>query len=237
MATAEVVTESEIEVAAYQAGVPPDAVAPNAEALVDERLIRAAQAGELASFNALVVRHERAVFNVCLRLLRDVPAAEDVTQETFVKAWSSLGTFRGGVVRPWLLRIATNRCYDVLRARGRRPADSLDAELFEIEPTWSTHAAREDDPETFAARAELSIYLERALTSLPDDQRLAVILSDAQGYGYDEIAQIMGVALGTVKSRISRGRARLRQALRDDPTAGELFERFGRLNEDATEIR
>lgn len=213
----------------------PEAVEPyraavDPEALHDERLIRAAQKGELASFNALVIRHERTVFNVCLRLLRDVGLAEDACQDTFVKAWTSVAAFRGGLVRPWLLRIATNRCYDLLRARGRRPADSLDAELYEIEPEWTSQAGAAEDPEVFAARAELSIHLERALASLPEDQRLAVILTDVQGYGYEDVATITGVALGTVKSRISRARARLRQSLRDDPTSGELFERFGRFS-------
>jgi RNA polymerase sigma-70 factor (ECF subfamily) len=203
------------------------------DALHDERLIRAAQGGELASFNALVVRHERAVFNVCLRLLRDVGLAEDAAQDTFVKAWVSVAAFRGGLVRPWLLRIATNRCYDLLRARGRRPADSLDAEPYEIEPEWTSQVGAVEHPETFAARAELSIHLERALAALPEDQRLAVILVDVQGYGYEEVATITGVALGTVKSRISRARARLRQALRDDAATGELFERFGRLTSES----
>jgi RNA polymerase sigma-70 factor (ECF subfamily) len=83
----------------------------------DERLVRATRQGDLASFNALVVRHERAVYNLCLRLLRDVTAAEDATQETFVRAWTALDTHRVGLFRPWLLRVATNHCYDVLRAR------------------------------------------------------------------------------------------------------------------------
>jgi RNA polymerase sigma-70 factor (ECF subfamily) len=202
------------------------------EARHDERLILAAQRGDLASFNALVVRHERAVYNLCLRMLRDVASAEDTTQETFLKAWTAIETFRGGLVRPWLLRIATNRCYDVLRARGRRPADSLDAEPFESEPTWTSQTAGGEHPEAFAARAELSVHLERALVTLPDDQRLVVMLSDVQGHSYDEIAEIAGVAVGTVKSRLSRARARLREALREDPAARELFERFARFSED-----
>ena len=199
---------------------------------IEARLVAAAQQGELASFNALVVRHERAVFNVCLRLLRDAPAAEDAAQDAFIKAWTSLGTFRGGPVRPWLLRIATNRCYDILRARVRRPSSSLDAEAFEIEPEWTTQAAPAEHPELFAARTELSMHLERALASLPEDQRLAVILADVQGYGYEDVAVITGVALGTVKSRISRARGRLRQLLRDDPKAGELFTRFSRITDE-----
>ncbi|MDP9358468.1 MAG: sigma-70 family RNA polymerase sigma factor [Chloroflexota bacterium] len=205
---------------------------PDAEVMLDLRLVRAAQQGELASFNALVRRHERAVFNVCLRLLRDAPAAEDATQETFVKGWTAINTFRGELVRPWLLRIATNRCYDLLRARGRRPMRSLEAEPFEIEPDWTSQAGQEEHPEAFAVRADLALHLERALAALPDDQRLAVILVDVQGYGYDEVAAVTGASLGTVKSRISRARARLRQTLRDDPACAELFERFGRLTED-----
>jgi RNA polymerase sigma-70 factor, ECF subfamily len=207
----------------------PDELDP--EARHDERLIRAAQGGELASFNALVVRHERPVYNLCLRMLRDVPSAEDAAQETFIKAWTAIDTFRGGLVRPWLLRIATNRCYDVLRARGRRPADSLEAEPFESEPTWTSQTAGGEHPELFAARAELSGHLERALGALPDDQRLVVILSDVQGHSYDEIAAITGVAVGTVKSRLSRARARLRDGLRQEPACRELFERFARSSD------
>jgi RNA polymerase sigma-70 factor (ECF subfamily) len=204
----------------------------DAEAQHDERLIRAAQRGDLTSFNALVVRHERTVYNLCLRMLRDVASAEDATQETFLKAWTAIGTFRGGLVRPWLLRIATNRCYDILRARGRRPADSLDAEPFESEPAWTSHSAGSEHPEVFAARAELSAHLERALAMLPEDQRLVVILSDVHGHPYDEISEITGVAVGTVKSRLSRARSRLRDALRDDQDSRELFERFARFSED-----
>ncbi len=203
-----------------------------AEVLIDERLVKNAQRGELASFNTLVTRHERAVFNVCLRLLRDAASAEDAAQDTFVKAWTSLDQFRGGMFRPWLLRIASNRCYDILRARGRRPADSLDAQPYEIEPEWTSQSQQAEHPENFATRRELSFHLERALATLPEDQRLAVILADVQGYGYEEVAAITGVALGTVKSRISRARARLRQMLRDDPTTGELFERYCRLTRD-----
>src|SRR4051794_27502142 len=152
----------------------------DSEAAQDERLIRAAQAGDLPSFNALVVRHERAVYGVCVRMLHDVAAAEDATQDTFVRAWSAIRQFKGGLVRPWLLRIATNRCLDLLRAQGRRPADSLDAQPVEIAPRWTSRTESEH-PEAFAARSELSAVLESALASLPDDQRAAIILSDIQG--------------------------------------------------------
>jgi RNA polymerase sigma-70 factor (ECF subfamily) len=214
-----------------QTSAEPAQDARDAEALHDERLVQAAQQSDLPSFNALVMRHERAVYGLCVRMLGDGDAAEDATQDTFLKAWSSLDSFRGGLVRPWLLRIATNRCYDILRARARRPADSLDAAPFESEPAWTTRSP-EEHPEAFAARAELSAHLERALQSLPDDQRLAVILADIHGHPYEEIAEITGVAIGTVKSRISRARARLRDVLRDDPASRELFDRYARLSED-----
>ena len=201
----------------------------NDDSTQDEHLIVAAQGGDLSAFNEIVSRHERAVFAVCMRVLRDGPSAEDATQDTFIRAWGAIHSFRGGAVRPWLLRIATNRAYDLLRARARRPARSLDAEPFETEPEWTSLAAQGDSPESHAARSELSAVLEWALAELPDNQRLAIILSDIQGYGYEEIAEITDVATGTVKSRISRGRSRLRDVLQDDDAHRELFERFVRL--------
>jgi RNA polymerase sigma-70 factor, ECF subfamily len=199
------------------------------EARLDERLIQNAQEGDLPSFNALVTRHQRSVFNVCLRMLRDSALAEDATQDTFIKAWTAIGTFRGGLVRPWLLRIATNRCYDIIRSQGRRPAGSLDAELVESEPQWTSQTAIAEHPEGHATRRELSAFLERALGELPDDQRMAIILSDVQGHSYDEIAQISEVAVGTVKSRIFRARARLRELVLAETNAREHLERYQRL--------
>jgi RNA polymerase sigma-70 factor (ECF subfamily) len=199
------------------------------EDAIDERLIRAAQAGNLDAFNDLVTRHERAVYSVCLRLLRDQAAAEDAAQDTFIRAWGAIETFRGGVVRPWLLRIATNRAYDVIRSRNRRPTRSLDAELFESEPEWTTQAHSEG-PESYAGRTELARYLDQALAQLPEDQRTAIVLSDVQGYGYEDIANVTGVAIGTVKSRISRGRSSLRALLKQDEANRELFERFVRIS-------
>lgn len=203
----------------------------------DEHLVRLAQGGDLDAFNELVVRHERSVYGVCLRLLRDSALAEDATQDAFIRAWTAIASFRGGLVRPWLLRIATNRTYDVLRAQTRRPAQSLDAQLYESEPEWTSQAAVTEHPENFATRSELSAHLEQALGELPEDQRLAIILSDVQGYAYEDIANVMGVAVGTVKSRISRGRSRLRTALQETDRDRELIERFGRPTNEPPEAR
>jgi RNA polymerase sigma-70 factor, ECF subfamily len=197
----------------------------------DQRLVTAAQGGDLDAFNQLVTRHERSVYNVCLRMLRDPSLAEDAAQDAFIRAWNSIDSFRGGIVRPWLLRIATNRTYDILRAQARRPAASLDAQPFESEPEWTTQSDSVEHPESFAARGELSTFLEDALAELPEDQRLAIVLSDVQGYAYEEIAEIMDIAVGTVKSRISRGRSRLRAVLKASDQGMELTERFVRLND------
>jgi hypothetical protein len=122
------VRDLELERADGAAG---DLPAP-AETHDDEMLVRAAQAGDLEAFNLLVQRHERPVFNVALRLLRDVGLAEDATQDTFIRAWQNIRTFQTGSVRSWLYKIATNRSYDMLRASARRPAGSLEAEVVEI---------------------------------------------------------------------------------------------------------
>jgi RNA polymerase sigma-70 factor (ECF subfamily) len=209
---------------------PPDLVASSLDpdAAREARLIAAAKQGDLAAFNVLVTLHERSVYGLCFRILGEQMAAEDAAQDAFLKAWSSIATFRGELFRAWLLRIATNRCYDVIRAKGRRPADSLDAFAFEPEPTWTSQAGGAEQPEQHAARTELSRHLELALASLPDDQRLTIILSDIEERSYEEIAEITGAAIGTVKSRLSRARARLREMLRAQPEQRELLERFGR---------
>ena len=195
----------------------------------DHALMVAARAGDLPSFNALVERHERVVFSVCYRLLGEASSAEDATQDTFVRAWQSSGGWNGGLVRPWLLKIATNRCYDLLRSRARRPTGSLDADAVEVEPRWSSQVESED-PEGHAARADVSARLERALAALPFDQRSAIVLIDIHGVSYDEASVITGAAVGTIKSRISRGRARLRDDLRSDAVAWEHFASSARLS-------
>jgi RNA polymerase sigma-70 factor (ECF subfamily) len=212
---------------------PAAAAAPvDPESAQDERLIRAAQRGDLASFNALVVRHERVVYGLCLRMLRDQQSAEDAAQDSFLKAWTGVKSWDGGAVRPWILRIATNRCLDLLRAQSRRPAASLDAEPYEVEPLWTSQAPLGEEPDRYAIRRELSVFLETAIARLPEDQRLVAVLADVNGLPYEEVAAIAGVPLGTVKSRLSRARARLRDLLLESPDSRELLDRFGRLDEE-----
>jgi RNA polymerase sigma-70 factor (ECF subfamily) len=188
----------------------------------DERLVAMARTGDLDAFNRLVARYERAAYGLAFRLLNDASMAEDVTQESFLAAWSNLDSYRGGVFRSWFLRIVANRCYDELRRRQRQPTGSLDALPVEPAAEWTTQAPAEA-PDDFAMRRELSRHLQRSIQQLPPDQRLTLVLSDVQGHSYEEIAAITGANLGTVKSRLSRARARLRDELK---RGGELFERY-----------
>jgi RNA polymerase sigma-70 factor, ECF subfamily len=175
----------------------------------DTRPGRARQ-GDLDAFNALVLDYQRLVYNLCYQLLGQAQAAEDATQETFVNAWRSISGFRGESFRPWLLRIAANLCRDELRRRARRPASSLDLALEGGMPEPEGNSV---SPETSAINTDLRFRLETALRQLPDEQRLAIVLCDVEGLDYSEIAQVMKTSLGTVKSRIARGRQRMRQLM------------------------
>lgn len=182
----------------------------------------AAARGDLDAFNTLVTTHERSVLNLCWRMLGTLPEAEDASQETFIKAWANAKSFNGGLVRPWLLRIATNTCYDALRARGRKPTGSLDALEFESEPNWSSQSPPVD-PVRFAETGDLGRLLETALARIPDEQRLAVTLCDIQGLPLAEAAEVMQISIGTVKSRLFRGRAKLRDLVVASPAGRELL--------------
>ncbi len=186
----------------------------------EQRLIAQAQRGDVESFNALVPLYEGRVYNLSYRMLGDPDSAADAAQEAFLNAFRNIRSFRGGSFRSWLLRIATNACYDLLRARQRRPSTSLDAapeDDGDASPLQIADTA--ESPDEFALRRELAAAIQQALGALPEEQRVIVILCDIEGLPYEEIAQITGANLGTVKSRLSRGRARLRDALQ----AGELL--------------
>lgn len=191
----------------------------------DDDLARRAQDGDLGAFNALVERYQRAVFGLCVRMLSSPAAGEDAAQETFLSAWRGLRGYRGGSFQAWILRIAGNQCRDELRRRKRRPTDSLDS-LVEEAGEGVMGAAPGRTPEDRSLDNETWRMLEDGLATLPDDQKHAILLSDVHGLAYDEIASAMETSIGTVKSRISRGRARMRAYLLE---RGELSERFQRL--------
>jgi RNA polymerase sigma factor (sigma-70 family) len=179
----------------------------------DDRPLRA-QRGDLDAFNELVLEYESLVYNVCYRILGQQQAAEDAAQDAFVSAWRNIGSFRGETFRPWLLRIAANLCRDELRRRGRRPSSSLDSALEAGVPEPPDRAL---PPEEVTLNSELRTQLQSALDQLPEEQRTAVVLCDVEGLDYTEIAVVMNTSLGTVKSRIARGRLKLRELLKREP--------------------
>ena len=141
-------------------------------------------------------------------MLRDRDLADDATQEAFIAAYQAIGRFQGGSFRHWVLRIVHNKALDLLRSRGRRPADSLDGETAPEPP-----APPDGTPDAWVERASLGELLEQGLATLPPEQCAAVLLRDAEGLTYEEITQVLAIDLGTVKSRIARGRRRLRDFL------------------------
>jgi len=199
---------------------------------VDEpALIDAAQRGELDAFNRLVLQYQELAFNVALRVMGEEAAAADATQEAFISAYRSLRGYRGGSFRSWLLRIVTNSCYDELRRRKRRPSVSLEAlvEDSEIEGSVGTSDPA-DNPEVAAQRHELIDAIQDCLTGLPPEFRIVAVLVDVQGLDYHEAAQSIGKPLGTVKSRLARARAKLRDCLK---AYGELLPAEFRLQNEA----
>ena len=174
-------------------------------------LITRTQSGDLDAFNAIVERYQSHVYNLSARIMGNMASAEDATQETFISAYRAIRRYRGGSFRGWLLRIATNQCYDMLRAMKRRPADSLDEAL--LNPAFQV-ASSGDSPEQLSIRGELAEQIQRAILTLPEEQRVVIVLIDVQGYSYEETAEAAGVSIGTIKSRLSRARARLRAHLK-----------------------
>jgi len=188
--------------------------------LTDEpELIQRSQDGDLVAFNLLVERYQNRLYGLSYRMLGDPDAAADAVQDSFLSAYRNIKRYRGGSFVAWLLRIATNTCYDQLRARKRRPQTSLDAFDPDADEAPRQFTDPGESPDDRTLRDELAREIQRRLDDLPDDQRLAIVMSDIQGYSYDEISAATGWPLGTVKSRLSRGRTHLRDALR----AGELL--------------
>ena len=202
--------------------------------LSDDALATMAQAGDLPAFNTLVERYQRSVFGLCLRMLSSPAPAEDAAQETFLSAWRGLAGYRGGSFQGWILRIAGNRCRDELRKRKRRPTDSLDA-LIEWQGESVAPVDSSPSPERAVLGSETMRAIQRGLETLPADQRMAVVLCDVQELSYEEIAASMGTSVGTVKSRISRGRARLRDYLLEQGELGPGRERLAGYKQEQEE--
>jgi RNA polymerase sigma-70 factor (ECF subfamily) len=178
------------------------------------------RAGDEQAFNQLVTRYSGDIYGFLYRTMKDPEEAKDITQETFLRAFKAIARFRGEAsVKTWLFRIAINQSRNRFRwwkRRKREQTVSLDSlvgaaerPLSEIVPCDSIN------PEDDAIRKERAISLHLAISELPDHYREVIVLCDIQGFAYEEISSILEINLGTVKSRISRGRDELRKILKD----------------------
>jgi len=184
------------------------------------QLITRSQLGDVNAFNQLVLHYQQMIYGVIFRMLGNRDIAADVTQDVFIAAFRGIQSFRrGSSFRAWLMRIASNAACDHWRRSHRHPTESLDAHdneddaypggvLNEVVAT-----GQEVNPEEYLLNRELRELIQRGLQDLPLDQRVAVVLCDVQGFSYEEIAETTQATLGTVRSRIARGRARLRNYL------------------------
>ena len=182
----------------------------------EQALVAAAQCGSADAFNELVLHYQSQVYNLAYHLIEDAAAADDATQEAFLSAYQSLSRFRGGSFRAWLLRIVANACYDELRRRRRQPNVSW-ADVGDLDEEANPHLADPGaSPEESLQQQELRRVLERALGKLPEHQRITLVLIDSLGLSYEEASQAMGVALGTVKSRLARARSDMQVLLQEE---------------------
>ena len=175
-------------------------------------LIERARGGDTRAFEDLARREERALYRHALRIVGTTSDAEDIVQDALFSAWRSIASFQGLSFRAWLFRIATNRALDQLRSRKRRPELPLDPP-DDDDVTWAEPVAPGPDLTQLAGDREALAAVETALASLPAEQRTALLLRDVEGFPYEEIAVITSVEIGTVKSRIHRGRLAVRNVL------------------------
>ena len=189
----------------------------------DQQLVQRAQRGDLRAFDLLVLKYQGRIAALVSRYVSDAGEVEDVTQEAFIKAYRALGKFRGdSAFYTWLYRIAANAAKNHLVAKGRRPrADATieDAEGFDEGGMLSESAS----PEALAMGGELAEVVESALNALPDELKAALMLREFDGLSYDDIADVLGCPVGTVRSRIFRAREAIDQCVKDQISGGSGF--------------
>ena len=177
--------------------------------------IKRSLAGDLDSFNRIILEYQSLVYNQAYRIMGERVAAEDATQDAFISAFQKLHTYRGGSFKSWLLRIVSNACYDEHRRRKRKPVVPLypeDDQGDDVEsPTWLEDQT--EGPEDFAQRQELSEAIQICLDRLDYEFRTIVVLVDIQGLDYKTAAKIIDRPLGTIKSRLARARKSLKDCL------------------------
>lgn len=189
--------------------------------VAEQALIERCQAGDTAAFEELVSRYEKKVYNLTYRFTGNPEDAKDLAQEAFIKVYLAIGDFQGqSAFSTWLYRLVTNTCLDEVRRRRRQPIGYLDEAVATDDGSMERQLVDPaEGPAEAAERNELRSAIQAGIDALEPEYRMAVILRDIQGHSYEEIAQILNCNLGTVKSRINRGR----RAVKDKLISRELF--------------
>ena len=187
----------------------------NTASMNEEQIIQAAQKGDIDAFNQLVVKYQQLAYNVAYRILGNPDRAADATQDGFLRGYRALYQFRGGSFKTWILRIVTNCCYDQLRVLKRRPSTPID-DILEDDEHSTLLKDRAESPEGHAERMELGDALQQSLEILPEEQRTVLVLYHYADMSHESIADAMGIAVGTARSRLHRAHEALRAALEAD---------------------
>jgi RNA polymerase sigma-70 factor (ECF subfamily) len=197
----------------------------------DEKLMLRVGQGERAAFNEIVRRYTKRMINLAYQITGDRDLAEDLAQETFFRAYKSAERYTEiAKFSTWLYTIAINLCRNELRRRKFRPFSLEEMAEREDEGKLRVDIADESSkPDSDLERKEVTYHVRRAIASVPSKFRMALVLRDIQGLSYEEIGGILGLPEGTVKSRINRGRLRVKQVL--EPILGERANQAGRDNE------
>jgi RNA polymerase sigma-70 factor, ECF subfamily len=183
----------------------------------DLELVRRVQRGERGAYDLLVLKYQHKVVKLVMRYLRDPADAEDVAQEAFIKAYRALPQFRGdSAFYTWLYRIAINTAKNALAARDRNPVSyELDAHNSDDGSDMVSRLRDPETPEGLALTEEIRDTVNRAIETLPEDLRTAIVLRELEGLSYEEIAASMDCPVGTVRSRIFRAREAIDKRLRE----------------------
>lgn len=191
----------------------------------DEELVARSQRGDVDSFNQLILRWERPIYALAYRVIGREEEARDVCQEAFLRAFRALPGFKGQAkFSSWLYRITLNLCRDWIRRQRRAPVSQMpeDTDVLEMAAARGPVESIED----LVARRELSAVVEEAMTLLPDEQRTAIILKEYHGMTFQEIADLQGCPLSTVKTRLYQGLSVLRRQLeRNGQLQAEMVKR------------
>lgn len=183
---------------------------------IEKLLVKKSQSGDIESFELLISSYDKRAYNIAYRVMGNEEDAKDMAQEALLKVFKSLKDFKGqSAFSTWLYRIVTNVCLDELRRRKNEKYVSMDSTIHtENGELHREMCSDKETPESVYERVEQRELIKNAISELNEDYRSAIVLRDIQGFSYEEISNILDCSLGTVKSRINRGRIMLRDKLK-----------------------